>query len=206
MNTIIDLGNALDKGSGTLSLPRMTDDEFYRFCQQNEDLRVERNARGELVLMSPADMWTESRGLDVGADLVFWNRGLETPGITAGSSAGYTLPNGAIRSPDVSWVAADRWKSVPFAVRSPYPPISPDFVIEVMSPSDSLAEALRKMEEYAECGVPLGWLIDHKRRTVCVYRPGQEPLQLVNPQTLSAAPELPGLVADLQRVFAEDTP
>ncbi len=201
----VNLGEDLERGAGLLRLPRMTDKLFVSFCERNPDLRVERSAKGNLILMAPADYWTESRGDTLLGDLINWNRALISPGKVAGSSAGFTLPDGSVLSPDTSWISNERWQQIPPDLRRPFPHVSPEFIVEVMSPSDSLAQTKRKMVAYMTNDVLLGWLIDRKKRTVYIYRPGQEPQIIVNPETLSADPELPGFVANLQDVFAEDT-
>ena len=205
MSMIIDLGDALTEGYALLRLPRMTDDEFWEFCQRNPTLQVERNADGDVILMSPSDTWTEIRGGDLFGDLLIWNRAQAEPGLTAGSSAGFKLPNGAERSPDAAWVSKARWDALPPEKRRRFAQISPDFVAEVMSPSDRLKDAKAKMEEYIANGVRLGWLIDRKKRTVIVYRPGQAEQEIYDPATLAGDPELPGFVADMARVFQTDT-
>jgi Uma2 family endonuclease len=154
--------------------------------------------------MSPSDAWTEFRGMDLSVALMLWNRSLAQPGFVGGSSAGYTLPNGAIRSPDISWVSYERWKSVPFSLRSPFPHVSPDFAVEIMSPTDRLVDAKKKMKEYTDNGVRLGWLVDRSHRAVHVYRPGRASEIVRSADELFAEPELPGFVADLRSVFLED--
>ncbi|MES2461293.1 MAG: Uma2 family endonuclease [Armatimonadota bacterium] len=204
MSVDIHIGDALEHGYGLLRLPRMTSDEFWDFCQDNPTLQVERNAEGDIILMAPSDGWTESRNIALAVQLYKWDESLVNPGIVFGSSAGFTMPNGAERSPDLSWVARDHWNSVAPELRRRFPHISPDFVVEVMSPSDRLKDARTKMDEYLANGVRLGWLIDRKNRTVYVYRPGEAITELVSPSTLSGSPELPGFVADLEQVFLPD--
>lgn len=206
MSLTIDLGNLpllLDETSADLTLPAVSDEEFYEFCLRNPLLNVERTAKGTLHFMPPVTAWTDSRGLDLVGDLLIWNRALPTPGYTFGATAGFRLPNGAIRAPDASWMPLERWDGLDEDKRFPYPHLCPDFVVEVMSPSDRLAKAQEKMQEYMENGARLGWLIDRKNRTVYIYRPDTpEPQVLTDPQTVSGDPELSGFVADLTRVFA----
>jgi Uma2 family endonuclease len=204
VNVTIDLGDTLEQGPALLRLPAMTDQEFYEFCRRNETLNVERNAEGDLILMAPSDAWTESRGGELLIDVGIWNRSLPTPGYVFGPAAGIKLPDGADRAPDVAWIARDRWEAIPQGERHPFPRIAPDFVAEVLSPSDSLAATRRKMEEYIANGVQLGWLIDRKRRKVYVYRPGQDVAELDDPALMAGDPELPGLVADMARVLERD--
>lgn len=202
----IDLGpNALDDGYGLLRLPRMTEQEFWDLCQRNPQVLFERNAEGDVILMAPADSWTDSRGGEFFLDLGIWNRQIPEPGIVFGPSAGFTLPDGAIRSPDAAWISHTRWTALSVEQRRPFVHLAPDFVAEIMSPSDRLRDAQDKMEEYRENGVRLGWLIDRKDRKVYVYRPGQPMMVWNDPATVSGDPELPGFVADMARVFLRDT-
>jgi len=153
--------------------------------------------------MAPADGFSDSRNTEFTIDLGIWNRSLATPGITFGPSAGFTLPNGAVRSPDVAWISAARWNALPAALSAPFPHIAPDFVVEIMSPSDRLVKAQEKMGEYRDNGVRLGWLIDRANRTVYVYRPGVPVETLSDPATMSGDPELPGLVVNMTRVLQD---
>lgn len=205
MSMVIELGKLpllLDETHGTLALPPVTDAQFYEFCQRNPLINAERTAKGNIHLMPPAEAWTDSRGSDLLIDLGIWNRALPKPGITFGASAGFKLPNGAIRAPDVSWVSQARWDALTDETRFPYPHLCPDFVGEVMSPSDRVGEAKAKMEEYRDNGARLGWLVDRKSRTVYVYRPNAPVETVTDPASLGGDPELPGFVADLRRVFA----
>ena len=205
MSVTVNIGDALTHGYGLLRLPRMSSDEFWKFCQDNPTLQVERSAEGDIILMAPADGWTESRNNELQTDLSLWNRQLARPGLVFGSSGGFILPNGAERSPDQAWISREHWNSVPQKLRQKFPHISPDFVVEMMSPSDRLKDAKAKMEEYVANGVRLGWLIDRKNQTVYVYRPGETVAVFENPATLSGSPELPGFIADLEQVFLQDT-
>jgi Uma2 family endonuclease len=206
MSLTINLGNLpllLDEESADLRLPPVSDEEFYEFCQQNPLLNVERTAKGTLYFMPPVTAWDDSRGLLFAVDLENWNRSLTVPGYTFGPTAGFRLPNGAIRAPDASWIPQERWEALPETERFPYPHLCPDFVVEIMSPSDRLNVLQEKMQEYMANGARLGWLIDRKNRVVYVYRVGVEEVEvLVDPATVSGEPELRGFVADLGRVFA----
>ncbi len=205
MSMVIELGELpllLDERYGTLALPPVTDEQFYEFCERNPLINAERTAKGNIHLMPPAEAWTDSRGLALAFDLETWNRTLVESGIVFGASAGFKLPNGAIRAPDVSWVSQAQWDALPEDARFPYPHLCPDFVVEVMSPSDRISEARAKMEEYRENGARLGWLIDRKNRTVFVYRQDSPVETLTDPATVPGDPELPRFAADLSRVFA----
>jgi Uma2 family endonuclease len=178
----------------------MTQDQFFEFCQQNRKLRCERTARGELIIRPPSGGGTGKRNLSVGALLYNWsvNDGTGEP---YDSSTGFILPSGANRSPDASWILNTRLAGLSAAEKEKFIPICPDFVVEMMSPSDSLAQTQEKMTEYVDNGARLGWLIDPKRKQVHVYRPGQPVQVLDNPQTIRGDPELPGFVLDLKPVW-----
>jgi Uma2 family endonuclease len=203
MSQMILLDRELEKGDGILRLPVMSEDEFFEFCTRNPDLNAERNSMGDIVLMAPSEGFTDNRGSELHIDLGIWNRALPEPGMTFGSSAGFTLPNGAVRSPDVAWLARSRWQALTADERRNFPHIAPDFVAELMSPSDRLKVAQEKMDEYLANGVRLGWLIDRKSRTVYVYRPGQPVEELSDPVSVSGDPELPGLVVNMARVLLD---
>lgn len=201
MSQTLDLGTALEEGAALLRLPSMTRDEFWEFCQRNRDLRIERTAEGDLIIMPPAGSETGSKNNEIGRQLGNWNLGQGEPGYVFDSSTGFTLPSGAIRSPDASWVRHSRWDALTTEQREKIAPLCPDFVVELMSPSDSLSDAQTKMEEYRANGARLGWLIDRRSRQVQVYRPGQSVQVLDDPAEVSADPELPGFVLDMRRIF-----
>ncbi|PSB13146.1 hypothetical protein C7B76_20850 [filamentous cyanobacterium CCP2] len=184
----------------TVQLPSsapLTDDQFYDLCRANPDLRIERNANGELVFMSPTGGETGNRNSEINADFVIWNRQAKL-GKVFDSSTCFKLPNGADRSPDVAWVKQDRWDALTPEQREKFPPIAPDFVLELMSPSDALEAAQAKMQEYMENGVKLGWLINRRDRQVEIYRLGQAVEILPAPDRLSGEAVLPNFILDLQ--------
>ena len=178
----------------------MTQDQFFDFCQQNRKLRFERTAEGELIIMPPSGGGTGKRNLSIGAQLYNWAE-RDGTGESYDSSTGFILPNGANRSPDASWILKTRLSSLSPEQREKFIPLCPNFLMELMSPSDSLPKAQEKMEEYIANGCWLGWLIDPKKKQVHVYRPGQAVQVLENPPTVSGGPELPGFVLDLEPVW-----
>ncbi|MBC7805494.1 MAG: Uma2 family endonuclease [Akkermansiaceae bacterium] len=185
----------------TFTLP--DDRAFFEFCVANADttLRFERNADGEVRLMPPSGSETGKANGYVLVELALWNRMHGEPGYVFDASSGFKFPNGAIRAPDVAYVEKSRYDVLPLSERELHAPVAPDFVVEVMSPSDRLPRMRAKMEEYKTNSVRLGWLIDRKNRTVYVYRPGTAAETLPDPATVSADPELPGFVLTLERVF-----
>lgn len=178
----------------------LTDDDFYNLCQANRDLKLERTAKGELVVMSPTGGEGGRQEADLIIDLGAWNRqtGL---GITFSSSTGFKLPNGAKRSPDAAWVRRERWDALTPAQRRKFPPLAPDFVIELRSATDELEPLQEKMQEYRSNGVRLGWLINPQLRQVEIYRQGQPKQILDSPSSLSGEDVLPGFVLHLSQIF-----
>ena len=179
---------------------KMTPAQFLQLCADNGDLRMELTAERELIVMPPTGLITSSRNSDLNYQLRHWSR-RDGTGVVFDSNGGYTLPNGAIRAPDASWLLRSRWESLTPAEQAGFAPICPDFVIELRSPSDSLAVVQAKMAEYMDNGARLGWLIDPQARRVYVYRPGQTVAMLDAPETVSGDPELPGFVLDLTEIW-----
>ncbi len=151
------------------ALGQLTDEKLLLLCRQNRNTRIERTCKGELVLMTPAGSETGSKNFTIIGELFMWNKQTKL-GIAFDSSAGFTLANGAMRAADAAWMTNERWEQVPVEDRSGFAHICPDFVIELMSPSDRLAAARAKMDEWIENGCRLGWLIDPKREKVYIYR------------------------------------
>lgn len=178
----------------------LTDDEFYEFCQHNSDLRIERTATGALVVMPPTGGESGHRNADLTTDVNLWNRQTEL-GVVFDSSTVFKLPNGANRSPDVAWITNERWNALSVEQQKKFPPIAPDFVIELRSETDTLKDLQEKMREYMGNGVRLGWLIDPQIRQVSIYRPDQPAETLQSPTTLSGEAVLPRFVLDLSRIF-----
>lgn len=179
---------------------RLTDEQFYQLCQDNEDLRLELTAEGELIIMPPTGGSTGSRNATITARITVWAE-KDGTGLSFDSSTMFILPNGAKRSPDGSWVSRERWDALSQEERDKFVPLCPDFVLELRSPSDSLSFLQDKMDEYISNGAGLGFLLDAKAKRVYVYRPGQPVESLDNPRTLSGDPELPGLILALKDIW-----
>ncbi|NET37421.1 MAG: Uma2 family endonuclease [Cyanothece sp. SIO1E1] len=179
---------------------QLTDEILVQLCCSNPDLRLERTAQGELIAMSPVGSESGYYNADLSGQLWLWNRKQQL-GVTFDSSAGFSLPNGAIRSPDAAWIEKTRWQRLPPTQRRKFAPICPDFVIELRSPSDDLETLKAKMQEYIDNGAKLGWLIDPEPCQVYCYRPRQT-IQILNrPATLSGEDLLPGFVIELELVW-----
>lgn len=184
------------------SLLSLTDDEYFLLCQANPDLRIERNASGDLMIMSPTGGETGYRNGNINFQLVGWSL-QNQQGLAFDSSTEFKMPKGANYSPDASWVRRDRWNALTPEQKRKFPPLAPDFVIELRSPSDSMGMLRVKMQEYIDNGVRLGWLIDPQNRQVEIYRLGQTVEVLQNPETLSGEDVLSGFVLDLKPIFAD---
>ncbi|MBW4561643.1 MAG: Uma2 family endonuclease [Mojavia pulchra JT2-VF2] len=178
----------------------LTDEQFFQLCQANRGLRFERTATGELIIMPPVGGETSNRNGRLNQQLFNW-ADADGTGIAFDSSAGFKLPNGADRSPDASWVKLERWNALTQEQQTRFLPLCPDFVIELLSPSDSLKETQAKMREYQHNGVRLGWLINRKSRQVEIYRQGQEVEVLDSPATLSGENVLQGFVLNLEAIW-----
>jgi len=162
----------------------ISNDQFYQLCINNRNIRFEKNNQGDLVIMTPVGDISSNRNARLIQQLLNWSDENKL-GIVFDSSAGFILPNGAIRSPDASWIPLTKWQSIPDTEKEKFAHICPDFVIELMSPSDNLKTTQEKMKEYMENGAKLGWLINRKDRQVEIYRENQTTEILDNPNSLS---------------------
>jgi len=181
-------------------LDRLTDEEFFEFCQDHRDLRIERAADHQITIMPPASSETGASNGELVYQLAHWNRQHEA-GTVFDSSAGFTLSTGAMLSPDASWIARARWDALSADDRRGFARICPDFVVELLSPSDRLTDTMRKMEHWLEAGARLAWLIAPASESVFVFEPNQpvRPLQGFD-QALSGEPLLPGFALELRRL------
>lgn len=179
----------------------LTDEAFYQLCQANPDVKFERSAKGELIVMSPTGGESGRRNAELTTDLNIWNRQTRR-GYTFDSSTCFKLPNGAERSPDAAWIERSRWEALSLEDRERFPPLAPDFVVELRSASDRLSTIQAKMQEYQDNGVRLGWLINPQDQQVEIYRNGQPVEILQAPQQLLGEDVLPGLVLELARILA----
>ncbi|NEP00509.1 MAG: Uma2 family endonuclease [Symploca sp. SIO2E9] len=178
----------------------LTDEQFFQLCQNNRDLRFERTATGELIIMPPTGSETGDRNADLTYQLRAWSR-QNNRGKSFDSSSGFKLPNGAQRSPDASWVKIERWNALTQAQKERFAPLCPDFVVELISPSDSTEKTRAKMREYMDNDARLGWLINRQQQQVEIFRPNREIEVLQSPQTLSGEDVLPGFVLDLATIW-----
>ena len=181
-------------------LIELSEEQFADFCGLNSELHIERTANGELEIMAPAFSETGGKNAEISGQLWHWAREDGT-GRAFDSSAGFTLPNGAIREPDASWISMSRLAALSPEQRSGFYRICPDFVVELRSDTDRLNTLRAKMEEYIQNGARLGWLIDPQHRRVYIYRPGAEVEILEDPDSVSADPVLPGFTLELREIW-----
>jgi Uma2 family endonuclease len=180
---------------------QLTREAFFELCRANPDAKLERSATGELIIMAPTGGETGNQNRRVTQNLGNWTDA-DNSGLAFDSSTMFQLPNGAYRSPDAAWVSLERLQQLSAEERKGFPPLCPDFVIELRSPSDSLKSVQDKMQEYLSNGARLGWLINPQRKQVEIYRLGQPVKVLDRPMSLSGEDVLPGFVLDLSRIWS----
>jgi Uma2 family endonuclease len=190
---------ASDQTVGDLPLTLRLNESFEEFVTLNPDLVVEQNANGEIVIMSPTGGESSERNAELTFQLRAWSK--QFGGVTFDSSVIFCLPDGSKRSPDASWISSERWLALPLEHRKKYPPISPEFVIELRSESDRLKDLQEKMRFYMDNGVRLGWLIDPLTYRVHVYQPGIPVEILESPEMVSNQQLLPEFKLDLNPIW-----
>ena len=186
MTTILKLEPAIALNEG----------QFFSLCQQNPDLKIERSPQGELIIMPPTGGETGRQNAELIADFIIWNRQTKL-GVVFDSSTCFRLPNGGDRSPDVAWIKKDRWEALTLEQQSKFPPLCPDFVLELLSPSDNLATTQAKMQEYQASGLQLGWLLNPQAQQVEIYRANQTVEILSKPKELSGENILTNFILNL---------
>ncbi|SNS83110.1 Endonuclease, Uma2 family (restriction endonuclease fold) [Granulicella rosea] len=178
----------------------LTDEELMRFCSENDILRVERDANGELIVMSPSGLEGSSWNSEIIAELIFWAR-TDGRGKVFDSNGGFTLPDSSMRSPDAAWVSWSRWNALPPEERKVFGRITPEFIIELRSESDRLSELQSKMRTWLDNGVELAWLIDPQRKVIEVYRPNEQPEIHEDPTSVQGTGPVRGFELVLSRVW-----
>ncbi len=181
-------------------IDKISERDLELLSRDNPDARLETNSEGQLIFMSPTGSETGTRNLELAFQIKLWNKQNKL-GKVFDSSTGFKLSNNAVRSPDVSWVILAKWNSLTKQQRRKFAPIDPDFVLELISPTDDLDKLQNKMREYMNCGVKLGWLINPDDKQVEIYRQGKNKEVLENPLTLSGEDVMPGLIVDLSEIF-----
>ena len=190
----------------TLELPtstilHVTPEQFEAIATANRDLRLERTSLGELIVNPPTGGESSQRNFSITTQLGIWLEANPDLGEGFDSSGGFVFPNGAIRSPDASWIQRERWQALTAEQRRGFVPLCPDFVVELRSSSDSLTKLQQKMQEYLENGAQLGWLINPQNQQAEIYRPGKAVAVLDHPLELSGEPVLPGFILNLRRIW-----
>ncbi|MDJ0715557.1 MAG: Uma2 family endonuclease [Prochloraceae cyanobacterium] len=187
----------------TINIPpsfKVTPEQFKQLAIANRDVCLERTATGEIIIMPPTGGNTGKRNIEISFQLQAWTRQTNL-GVAFDSSTGFCLPNGAYRSPDAAWVSKAKWDKLTLQQQETFPPLCPDFVIELRSATDNMEPLRRKMEEYMDNGASLGWLIDPKNKLVEVWRRDRGVEVFDRPTSLSGENILPGFVLDLSVVF-----
>lgn len=174
----------------------LSDEQFYQLCQINEYYKFEQTAKDELIILPPSNLITGNREAELNGNLMIWNRQTKL-GKVFSSSTVFTLPNGGKRSPDVAWIANERWESLSIKEKEKFAKICPDFVIELRSRTDSLSQLQEKMQEYLNSGLRLGWLIDPQNQQVEIYRQNQSVEIVSLPTSLSGENVLLGFILEL---------
>lgn len=182
------------------ALKKFDDEQFFNFCESNPELRIERNRKGEISVMPPTFSETGGKNFRLAVKFGTWAE-KDGTGVGFDSSTGFVLPNGAIRSPDLSWIKLEKWNALTKERRAKFAHVCPDFVVELRSESDSLKKLQAKMNEYVENGAALGWLIDATKRRIYVYRPNTQVEVLENPETVSGEPLLTGFTLKLKEIW-----
>lgn len=180
----------------------LSDEQFYHLAvSQPDGIKLERTPTGEIIIVMPHGAETSNRNIKILAQLETWADQNEDLGLAFDSDTEFNLPNGGNRSPDAAWVSRDRWVALKDKERQAFPPLCPDFVIELRSPSDRLKPLQDKMQEYLDSGLKLGWLINPQDKQVEIYRPGRAKEVLQQPETLSGEDVLPGFVLRLGKIW-----
>lgn len=182
------------------SIIQLDREQFYKICEENPELKLERTAKGNLIVMSPTGGETGRKNANLIGQLWMWNEQTQK-GEVFDSSTGFSLPNGSDRAPDVAWLEKSRWESLTLEQREKFIPLCPDFVIEMLSPSDNLKQTQEKLTEYMDNGCRLGWLINRRHKTVEIYRPNQTPEIIKKPFSLSGENVLLGFNLSLSKFW-----
>ena len=181
-------------------ISKIDDEKFYQLCRHNPELKLEQNQKGELIIMSPTGGETGKSNAELIADFVIWNRQKKL-GYIFDSSTCFKLPKGSNRSPDVAYIKKERWNKLTEEEKRKFSPIAPDFVLELMSKTDSLKDTQQKMEEYIDNEIKLGWLFNPEKKQVEIYRQGQKKEVLDHPKTISGESILPDFTLDLSLIW-----
>lgn len=188
----------------TLRIPeedKLTDDELFRICSANKNLRIERDELGQLIIMPPVGSFSSNKNFDLNGEFSLWVRANRDKGYGFDSSGGFVLPDRSMRSPDAAWIKKERWESLNVEQQKKFAPICPDFVIELRSESDSLSQLKNKMEKWISNGCALAWLIDPIEKKSYIYKPSEPVREIIGfDKNLSGENLLPGFELELKRL------
>lgn len=182
----------------TSSIGGMTEEQFFQFCQENDSIHFERNAMGDIIVMEPTGSYTDWFNIGIATDLNIWNRKAKL-GYVFGNNAGFTLPNKAVRSPDVAFITRSRYEALPLSDRKKFSHICPDFIIEILSESDREWALQKKMEEWIQNGCRLAWMIDSNKKETTIYRATGETEIKTFDEVLEGEQVLPGFALALSK-------
>ena len=187
----------------TLRIPdedRLSDDELFRICSANKELRIERDEEGQLIIMSPAGSGSSNKNFILNSIFGAWVESHSLLGYGFDSSGGFILPDRSMRSPDAAWIKKDRWEALTLTEQEKFAPICPDFIVELRSKSDSLSQLKNKMEKWVANGCELAWLIDPLEKKAYIYKPKSQAQEIIGfDSKLSGGNLLPGFELDLKR-------
>jgi len=178
----------------------MTDEEFFYFCQQNPDMKFERTASKQIIFMAPTTADTGNQNFNLSGEFYIWNR-KEKLGYLFDSDSGFTLPNSAVRSPDISWIEKEKWEEFSIEDKQSFTKVCPDFVLELMSKSDSFNDTKNKMVEYIENGAKLGWLVNPKERKTFIFKPESETRAVSFDEILDGEEVLKGFTLQVSEII-----
>lgn len=187
----------------TNSIGGMTEEQFFQFCQENDSINFERNGMGDIILMEPTGSKTGWFNINIGTDLTIWNRETKL-GFVFDSNSGFTLPNGAVRSPDASFIKKESWEKISEEDQKKFAHICPDFVIELLSESDQEWALQNKMKEWMDNGCRLGWMINPEKKETIIYRGDGGTETKPFHETLDGDEVLPGFTLKLEAIFTGD--
>lgn len=179
---------------------RLTDDELFRICSANQELRIERDEFGQLIIMSPVGSFSSNKNFILNSLFGIWVEAHAELGYAFDSSGGFILPDNSMRSADIAWIRKERWESLSLDAQKKFAPICPDFIVELRSESDSFSQLKKKMEKWIANGCRLAWLVDPIKKKAYVYKPNNPVLEVIDfEKKLSGEDLLPGFELDLKR-------
>lgn len=179
--------------------PPLTDAEFEALCAANDLIFFERTREGEILMHSPTGGFTSRGNVEILGQLHSWWK-THQRGMLFDSNGGFFLPDSSMLSPDAAYVLQDKLVGLTRDNLTGFPRLCPDFVVELLSISDSLSKAQQKMERWIENGASLGWLIDPYEKKVHIYEVGVETVS-VSGNALQGTGPVEGFTLDLDELW-----